>query len=110
MSARTPQEQISRKRVVYRTSGVDAAVVRRDVEYRIAGNKRLGIDFYYPPGMTSGVAAPAVIFVTGFSDAGAQKALGCRFKRWERTSRGHSWLPPRGSSASLMRIKSRQEM
>jgi hypothetical protein len=80
MSTNTPQEQISRKRVVYSMSAVDAVVIRRDVEYRAAGDQRLGIDFYYPPGMTTGVAAPAVIFVTGFSDAGAQKALGCRFK------------------------------
>jgi acetyl esterase/lipase len=38
------------------------------------------MDLYYPPDSRSGVRTPCVIFVTGFSDVGAQRMLGCKFK------------------------------
>ena len=80
MSQHTPQDHISRNRVIYSTPGVDAVTVRRDVPYRTADAGPLTIDLYYPSEATSGARLPAVVFVTGFSDAGAQKMFGCVLK------------------------------
>ena len=38
------------------------------------------MDLYYPPASKAGVHTPAVIFVTGYPDLGAEKLLGSRFK------------------------------
>jgi acetyl esterase/lipase len=38
------------------------------------------MDLYYPAESTGRAASPAVVFVTGFPDAGAERMLGCRFK------------------------------
>lgn len=70
MSDTVPQDHISRKRVVYFIPGMNDVTVRREGE----------IDIYYPARARDGAALPAVVFVTGFSDAGAQRRLGCRFK------------------------------
>jgi hypothetical protein len=76
----TQQDHISRKRVVYAIDGMDAVAVRRDVEYRVGDSGPLTMDLYYPPGVDAGEPLPAVVFVTGFSDLGAAKMIGCRFK------------------------------
>ena len=80
MAQDTQQEQISKKRTVYSIAGMEAVQVRRDVEYRSASTGALTMDVYYPPAAKSATPAPAVVFVTGFTDAGAQRLLGCRFK------------------------------
>jgi acetyl esterase/lipase len=80
MSPDTQQDHISRKRVVYTKPGVDAVTVRRDAEYRVTDAGPLTMDLYYPPDSKSGARTPAVIFVTGFSDAGAQRVFGCKLK------------------------------
>ena len=80
MSQHTPQDHISKKQVVYRMPGVDAVTVRRDEAYRMTDSGALTIDLYYPPDSKSDMRAPAVVFVTGFSDAGAQKMFGCKLK------------------------------
>lgn len=74
------QEQIAGKRVVYTVPGIDAVTVRRDEPYRTTDAEALTIDVYYPPGAARGMRLPAVIFVLGYNDAGAQKMFGCRFK------------------------------
>jgi acetyl esterase/lipase len=79
MSADTPQDHISKKRVVYTMPGMDAVTVRRDVPYRITDAGALTMDLYYPPD-SKGTPCPAVVFVTGFADPGAEKMFGCRFK------------------------------
>jgi hypothetical protein len=66
-------------RVVYSLPGMDAVTVRRDQPYGDTDGTRT-IDVYYPPGAPAGARIPAVVFVTGFSDAGAQKMFGCRLK------------------------------
>jgi hypothetical protein len=38
------------------------------------------MDFYYLPDEEQGAPKPAVILVTGYSDDGAKRTLGCRFK------------------------------
>lgn len=80
MSQQTQQEAIARKRVVYTMPGVEAVTVRRDETYRVTDAGALTMDVYYPPGSTSGARLPAVVFVLGYNDAGAQRMLGCRFK------------------------------
>src|SRR5947207_11136839 len=83
MSQDTQQDHISKKRVVYTMPGVDAVTVRRDEEYRVTDAGALTMDLYYPPDAKSGARTPAVIFVTGFSDVGAQRMLGCKLKEME---------------------------
>lgn len=67
---------ITKRPVVYRVTGQDAVIVRRDVPY----GDDLTLDLYYPPQSEPEVRAPAVIFVTGYPDPGFQKFLGCRQK------------------------------
>ena len=81
MSQDTQQQQISKKRVVYTMPGVDAVKVRRDEAYRATDAGTHTIDLYYPPDSTTETRTPAVIFVTGFSDLGAQKMIGCKQKQ-----------------------------
>ena len=75
------ETHISKKRVVLTLPGVDAVTIRRDEPYRTTdAGSALSMDLYYPSNSKSGARTPAVIFVTGFSDIGAQKVLGCTFK------------------------------
>ncbi|MGH7605593.1 MAG: hypothetical protein ACRENK_16560, partial [Gemmatimonadaceae bacterium] len=67
---------ITRQSVVYQIPGMDAVTVRRDIEYRGAQT----MDLYDPPDAKPGQPLPAVIFVAGFPDAGAQIRLGCKQK------------------------------
>ena len=80
MSQDTQPDHISKKRVVYTLPGVDAVTVRRDEAYRVTDVGALTMDLYYPPDSKRGAPSPAVIFVTGFNDAGAQRMLGCKMK------------------------------
>jgi hypothetical protein len=80
MSQNISPDQISKKRVVYTIAGMDRVTVRRDEPYQATDPGPLGMDVYYPPDATAGVRRPAVVFVTGFSDAGAERMLGCRLK------------------------------
>jgi acetyl esterase/lipase len=80
MSHDSQPDHISKKRVVYTIPGVEAVTVRRDRLYRVAGADALTMDVYYPADPKNGAPAPAVIFVTGFPDDGAQKMIGCKQK------------------------------
>jgi hypothetical protein len=80
MSQDIQQQQISKKRVVYTMPGLEAVKVRRDEAYRATDAGTHTIDLYYPPDSTSETRTPAVVFVTGFSDLGAQKMIGCQQK------------------------------
>src|SRR6185295_4451012 len=84
MSQQTQHDHISKKRVVYSLSGVDAVTVRRDQVYRETDAGPLTLDLYYPSDSTAdaetGPRTPAVVFVTGFADAGAQAMFGCKLK------------------------------
>ncbi len=80
MSQVTPQDHISKKPVVYQTPAADAATIRQNLEYPSADGTALTMDVYSPPDAQSGARLPAVIFVSGYSDPGFQKMLGCKFK------------------------------
>ena len=74
------QHDITKKRVVYQIPGMDAVTIRRDVEYRSTDAGVLTMDIYYPRDVNSGAPTPAVVFVSGYSDLGFQKMLGCKLK------------------------------
>jgi dienelactone hydrolase len=80
MTADTGQEPISKRRVTHALPGQSDVIVRRDHEYARSDRAPLMLDLYYPPGSDGGPPAPAVIFVTGFRDAGLQAMLGCTFR------------------------------
>lgn len=80
MSHDTQRDQLSKKRVVYAIPGMDAVPVRRDEPYRVTDAGPLTMDLYYPSDARAGARTPAVLFVTGFSDPGAEKMLGSKFK------------------------------
>ena len=80
MSQDTQRDQLSKKTVVHRVPGMESVPVRRDEPYRVTDAGPLTMDLYYPPGSKAGARTPAVLFVTGFSDLGAERMLGSRFK------------------------------
>jgi hypothetical protein len=80
MSQNTQQDHITKKTVVYTLDGTDAVTVRRDVTYQGADGSALGMDVYYPPQGRPEAGWPAVLFVTGFPDPGAERMLGCKMK------------------------------
>jgi acetyl esterase/lipase len=80
MSEETRRHDIATRRVVYELPGADAVGVRRDVPYRETGAGVLTMDVYAPPDARPGARLPAVVFVLGYSDAGARAMLGCSFK------------------------------
>ncbi|HEX3578761.1 MAG TPA: hypothetical protein VHY33_09375, partial [Thermoanaerobaculia bacterium] len=59
--------------IVYQIPAMDGVTVRRDIEYA-AGRT---LDLYLPP---HGENIPALLFVTGFRDAGFEGRLGCKLK------------------------------
>jgi hypothetical protein len=75
--------EIANRAVVYRMPGMDGVIIRRDVAYRTTDTGALTMDIYYPPDAKSGARMPAVIFVIGFSDLGAERLMGCKFKEME---------------------------
>ena len=80
MSEKAPRHEITLRRVLFELPGSDAVRVRRDVVFKPDGMEALTMDIYSPPGADRGGRVPAVVFVIGYSDAGARKMLGCRFK------------------------------
>lgn len=83
MSQQSQRNDITKRRVVYQIPGMDAVIVRRDIQYRANETGALTMDIYHPPEWKKGVHVPAVVFVTGYSDVGFQKMLGCRLKEME---------------------------
>jgi len=76
------RHDIARKKVVHEIPGMQAVRLRRDEAYGPAeGDARM--DVYYPPHTESGSPLPTVLFVMGYSDAGAKRILGCRAKEME---------------------------
>lgn len=73
-------QQLAAKRIVYGTPAMDAVTVERAVSYGTTGSEPLTMDLYRPAEWRSDSPRPAVVFVTGYSDAGARKLLGRRFK------------------------------
>lgn len=77
------RHEITKKRIVYEVPGLDAVIVRRKMEYRKTDAGPLTLDIYYPPESTREERMPAVVFVIGFADPGAERMLGCKFNEME---------------------------
>jgi len=80
MSQDTPDDPISKKRVLYDMPSAEAVTVRSDVEFRGSDGDSLAMDLYYPPGVLADARTPAVVIVAGYPDPGFQRVVGCRFK------------------------------
>lgn len=83
MSQTTQRSEMTLKPVLYRLPGTDVVTVRRDVPYRTGAAGPLTLDLYQPPDAQPGTRYPAVVFVSGYSDAGLQAFLGCKLKDWQ---------------------------
>jgi acetyl esterase/lipase len=79
MSDERTRHEITTKAVLYPTPPSTAVVIRRDIEYASAAGGPLTLDVY-APGEPSRTETPVVLFVSGYSDVGARKLLGCAFK------------------------------
>ena len=58
---------------------MDAVRIEHDIPY----HGDLTMDLYRPPDSKPGARLPAVVFVLGYSDLGAERTLGCKFKEME---------------------------
>lgn len=73
-------QQLATKRIVYTTPAMDAVIVEPGVSYGTIDSEPLTMDLYRPAETRSDSRRPVVVFVTGYSDVGARKVLGRRFK------------------------------
>jgi hypothetical protein len=77
MSTDSPRHEIARKTVVYQVA-TDAVTIRRNVPYGVEQGEQRTLDLYHPPEHAgSDRPSPAVLFVTGYPDAGMRRMLGC---------------------------------
>jgi len=74
------RHEAARKRVQYDLPGASAVRIERGVAYR-SGSDSHTLDIYYPPDRDTPV--PAVLLITGLSDLGAIRMLGCRISEME---------------------------
>ena len=79
MSENTMQDRVTKTPVVYTMPGMADVTVRKET-YRVTDTGALTIDLYCPPGTARGARTPAVVFVSGYPDLGAQKMFGCPLK------------------------------
>jgi len=79
----TQRSDTASKPVVYHIEGMDAVAIQRDVAYAMSDAGRLTMDLYRPPDSKANTLLPLVIFVIGYSDLGAERMLGCKFKEME---------------------------
>ncbi|MCP4902679.1 MAG: hypothetical protein GY906_37425 [bacterium] len=80
MSSNEERNDISRRTVVYNMPGTKTVGVRRDVVFcdRDAGIRTF--DLYSSPVSETGRRSPVVVFVSGYSDRGMEKIVGCKLK------------------------------
>lgn len=83
MTPKTERHEIAKKAVVYRIAGMDDVAIRPDIAYQTTSAGTLTMDLYSPPDSNAASRLPTVVFVMGYSDLGAEKMLGCKFKGME---------------------------
>jgi len=76
------RNEIAAKPVVHKIPGMDAVKIVRDVPFQSA-NAQLTMDLYRPRDSSAATRLPAVVFVMGYSDLGAEKMFGCKLKEME---------------------------
>jgi acetyl esterase/lipase len=83
MTPRTERAEIATKPVLYQIPGVDDVTIQRDIRYQATDAGPLTMDLYRPPDWKAHGRLPAVVFVTGYPDPGAEKIFGCKLKEME---------------------------
>ena len=79
VSANNNQNDLTKKRVVYKISNMDEVEVQ-NVKYKTVDHTALTMDIYYPPGLKSDSRLPAVILVFGYADSTAIRMIGSKIK------------------------------
>lgn len=74
------RHEVTTRPVVYAVPAQAAVAVRRDLPYASASGETLTFDLYSPAEDGRSGPRPAVLFVTGYDDAGMQAVLGCKAK------------------------------
>jgi hypothetical protein len=97
MSSDTPQDHVTKKRVVYDLPGADTATVQFDIEFLAADGGVLTMDMYRPPDSIVGAQLPVVVIVAGYPDTGTK--LPCRFKEMAWTTSWGRLIAASGMSA-----------
>lgn len=82
-NAQRERSEMAKKPVVYKMQGMDGVRIRRDIQFQIAETGPLTMNLYSPPDATTTTRLPAVIFVFGYSDVGAERAFGCKLQEME---------------------------
>jgi hypothetical protein len=80
MSQQIRPDQIAKKTIVYEAPRAEAVSVRKDHVYRAGEAGPMTMDVYAPSGAQRAARSGAVVFVTGYPDAGAEKIFGCKQK------------------------------
>lgn len=80
MSQEVQPHEITKRAVLFTIPGADAVTVRTEVAYSSDDASDRVLDLYYPQHASSAKSLPAVLFATGYPDAGFQRMLGCRLK------------------------------
>jgi len=82
MQTNTNAEENTTPSVVYKVSGMENVIIKKDIEYYVEQGISLTVDMYYPPGFEFESNLPAVLDVFGYSNEAAKKLVGCRLKDW----------------------------
>lgn len=83
MADDAPRVDMTTQGVVYRVPGVDRVSVERDLVYHRDDSGTLTFDRYSSSDGSSDEPRPAVVFVSGYPDAGMERMLGCKLKDME---------------------------
>ena len=78
MAEESHEQEIAKKAVVYQRNDTNAVTVQCDIPYARRDGEQLTLDVYRPAQEWSPL--PAVLFVTGFPDAGMRRVVGCNAK------------------------------
>lgn len=76
------RNEITTKGLVYRTPEPARVNIQGDLEYRLVDGRSLTFDVYSPPNADDSLM-PAVLFVSGYSDVGFERMMGCKLKEME---------------------------
>jgi len=80
MSEDPPRRHLREIPLIYPAPEPDQVTVTAGIVYTQSETGPLTLDVYAPARRAPSVALPAIVLVAGFSDAGYEKLLGCRFK------------------------------
>ena len=78
----TNPEENTELSVVYKVSGMENVIIKKDIEYFAEQGTSLTVDMYYPPGFNFESNLPAVLVVFGFSNSATKKLMGGILKDW----------------------------